>query len=60
MVSNVSVTSLADGIIVFASDIDPEVLADVNASVFAAVITALDFVVPTLLEELGCRAAFDC
>ena len=43
----------------FVSVNNVEMLVNVNANIFAAVITALEFAAPTTSEELDCRAAFN-
>ena len=43
------------------TNIDADVLVvDLNANVFAGVMTAFEFAMPCPLEECRCWAAFDC
>ena len=54
-----STNRLAGVIMVFVSGIGVEVLANVNANIFAAVMTVLEFDVPSPLVKFVCCAAFN-
>ena len=60
VVADALLNMLTGTIIGCVSDIGVEVLADVNANVFAAVITTLEFAVPMPSEECWCCLPFDC
>ena len=49
-----SIDALAGAITVFVSDIDVEVLADVNVNIFAFSMTAVEFAMPKPLAEFSC------
>ena len=51
--------ALSGAIMGFVLGIRAEVSADMNVRVFAAVTAVLEFALPTPLEKLDCRAAFD-
>ena len=64
IVSDVAVDLLMDALAVILradlTNIDVDVLADVNAKVFAGVMTAFDFAMSGHPLEFRCWATFDC
>ena len=52
-----AVTDIIRGVL---SNIDVDVLVDVNVNMFAVSMAAFEFVMSDPLEEFRCSAAFDC
>ena len=59
VLSDVVVDALTRVIMGFVSGIGVEVLTGANATIFASLMTILEFTVSIPLGEFGCRAAFD-